>query len=174
MARDLQVLPDFSGNRSPLADATATGVIHGLTLDSSFDALARLYYATAVGIALGTRHIVDALDTHGYKIDTVHLTGGHLASPVLVRLYADATGCAVVLPKEEDSASWDGPRCGGGCRALESLSAAASAMTRQGTSIDPAPEASGQFDAQYRRFLLMQDHRRDLARLVGANNHRRV
>ncbi len=32
MSRDFQVLPDFNGNRSPLADAKATGVIHGLTI----------------------------------------------------------------------------------------------------------------------------------------------
>ena len=168
MARDLQVLPDFSGNRSPLADAKATGVIHGLTLDSSFDALARLYYATAVGIALGTRHIVDALNARGYEIGILHLTGGHLASPVLVRLYADATGCAVVLPEEEDSVLLGTALAAAAAAGrYESLSAAASAMTRQGTSIDPAPETSGDFDAQYRRFLLMQDHRRDLARLSG-------
>ena len=62
MAGELHVLPDFHGNRSPLADPMAKGAIHGLTLDSSFDSLARLYYATAVGIALGNRHIVDALN----------------------------------------------------------------------------------------------------------------
>ena len=53
LAGELCVLPDFHGNRSPLADSLATGAISGLTLDSSFDSLARLYYATAVGIALG-------------------------------------------------------------------------------------------------------------------------
>ena len=60
-AHGLHVLPDFHGNRSPLADPHATGVISGLTMDRSPDALARLYYRTAVAIALGTRHILDAL-----------------------------------------------------------------------------------------------------------------
>src|SRR5205823_15131353 len=95
--------PDFHGNRSPLADPLAKGVISGLTIDSTFDSLARLYYATAVGIALGTRQIVDALNQKGYAIHTLHLTGGHVANPLLVQLYADATRCRVSIPKEEDS-----------------------------------------------------------------------
>ena len=39
-ARGLHVLPDFHGNRSPLADPHAIGVISGLTLDGSLDAWA--------------------------------------------------------------------------------------------------------------------------------------
>ena len=104
MHRDLMVLPDFNGNRSPLAEPRARGVIHGLGLDHSFDSLARLYYATAIGIALGTRHIVDALNRHAYRIDTLHLTGGHAGSPLLVRLYADVTDCRVLLPEEQCAA----------------------------------------------------------------------
>ncbi|WP_367916708.1 FGGY-family carbohydrate kinase, partial [Leadbetterella sp. DM7] len=34
LADRLHVLPDFHGNRSPLADPNALGVISGLTLDS--------------------------------------------------------------------------------------------------------------------------------------------
>lgn len=50
---DLHVLPDFHGNRSPLADPESVGVIHGLRLDASPTSLTRLYFATAVGIAPG-------------------------------------------------------------------------------------------------------------------------
>ena len=48
----LHVLPDFHGNRSPLADPHALGVVSGLSLDASFDSLCRLYWRTAVAIAL--------------------------------------------------------------------------------------------------------------------------
>ena len=98
----LHVLPDFHGNRSPLADPHAVGVISGLTLDSSFDSLARLYYRTAVGIALGTRHILDALNDQGYAIDYLHVAGGHTKNPLLMELYADTTGCKVIAPAEDD------------------------------------------------------------------------
>jgi ribulose kinase len=101
-AQGLHVLPDFHGNRSPLADPKARGAISGLALDGSRDALARLYYAAAVAIALGNRHILERLGEHGYRIDHLHLTGGHVRNPLLVELYADASGCTVVLGEEED------------------------------------------------------------------------
>jgi FGGY-family pentulose kinase len=102
-AHRLHVLPDFHGNRSPLADPHALGVISGLALDASRDSLARLYYRTAVGIALGTRHILDALNAAGYAINHLHVTGGHAQNPLLMELYADTTGCTVVTPAEDDA-----------------------------------------------------------------------
>ena len=99
----LHVLPDFHGNRSPLADPQALGVISGLSLDASFNSLARLYERTAVGIVLGTRHILDALNASGYAIDHLHITGGHTQNPLLMELYADATGCTVVTAAEADA-----------------------------------------------------------------------
>ncbi|MFZ2099480.1 MAG: FGGY-family carbohydrate kinase, partial [Oricola sp.] len=92
LAGRLHVLPDFHGNRSPLADPNAVGVISGLTLDASFDSLCRLYWRTAVGIALGVRHILKTLNDRGYGIDTLHVTGGHVKNPLLMELYADAAG----------------------------------------------------------------------------------
>jgi FGGY-family pentulose kinase len=168
ISRQLQVLPDFNGNRSPLADAKATGVIHGLTLDGSFDALVRLYYATAVAIALGTRHIVDALNARDYEIGALRLTGGHIGSSLLVRLYADATGCSVFLPVEEDSVLLGTAMVAATAAGVYgSVSAAARAMTRQGARIEPQPHTRPHFEAQYRRFRLMHEHRQELATITA-------
>ena len=103
LAGRLHVLPDFHGNRSPLADPHAIGVVSGLTLDATFDSLCKLYWRTCVGIALGVRHILDALNERGYVIDTLHVTGGHTRNPLLMELYSDATGCAVVEPQAADA-----------------------------------------------------------------------
>ncbi|TIX38141.1 MAG: hypothetical protein E5V36_22360, partial [Mesorhizobium sp.] len=43
----------------------------------SFDSLCKLYWRTAVSIALGVRHVLEALNENGYLIDTLHVTGGH-------------------------------------------------------------------------------------------------
>jgi FGGY-family pentulose kinase len=163
MARGLIVLPDFHGNRSPLADPHATGAIHGLTLDSSFDSLARLYFATATGIALGTRHILDAMDARGYAIRILHLTGGHVANPVLLRLYADATGCTVALPEEADSVLLGTAAVAAAAAGLHpTLLEAARAMARPGREIAPDPASCAHFEREYRRFLLLHEQRRAL------------
>jgi FGGY-family pentulose kinase len=168
-ARDLHVLPDFHGNRSPLADPTPRGAINGLALDGSLDAAARLYYAGAVGIALGTRHILDRLGEHGYAVSHLHLTGGHAQNPLLLELYANATGCSVVLGREEDGvllgtamvAAVAAGRCA-------SLADAAAAMGRTGRVIAPAAEARSHFDARYRAYLLMQEHSRALEEIMAS------
>ena len=163
----LQVLPDFHGNRSPLADAQARGVIHGLTLDTSFDSLVRLYYATAVGIALGTRHILDALNDRGYAVSHLHLTGGHSSSSLLVQLYADATRCQVVLPEEAD-----GVLLGTACVAAAAsgihggLREACNAMVRSGRQVTPDPRVLPFFDRRYESFLLLHRHRQAIEQVA--------
>lgn len=163
LAGELQVIPDFHGNRSPLADPLATGAISGLTLDASFDSLARLYYATAIGIALGTRNILDALDRSGYAIRTIHLTGGHIANPLLVALYADATGREVSIPKEEDSVLLGTAAVAATAAGLHAtLGDAARAMIGQGHAIKPIAATASLFERQYKRFLLMLEHQGQL------------
>ena len=162
-ARDLDVLPDFHGNRSPLADPGARGAIHGLTLDSSFASLVRLYYATAVAIALGTRHVLDALDARGWRTSHVHLAGGHAASPLLRRLYADATRRSVVLPQEQDSVLLGTAIVAATAAGLHpGMAEAGAAMGRTGETIAPDVAFAAEFDARYARFLMMHDHARAL------------
>lgn len=103
LTRELHVEPDFHGNRSPRADPTLRGMISGLSLDASVDALALLYLSTVQAIAHGTRHVVDAMNAAGYRIDTMIACGGDTKNPVFVREHADATGMRVVLPKEKEA-----------------------------------------------------------------------
>jgi ribulose kinase len=102
-ASDIHVLPDFHGNRSPFANPNAKGIIAGLTLDRSFDNLCRVYWRTALGIALGLRQIVEHLKDHGRQIETLHVVGGHRWNPLLMELYADATGLEVCEPRTGDA-----------------------------------------------------------------------
>ncbi len=103
LTRELHVLPYFHGNRSPRADPTLRGMVSGLRLTDSVDALAVVYLATVQAIAHGTRHIVDAMNAAGYRIDTLVACGGDTKSHVFVREHADATGCRVMLPREREA-----------------------------------------------------------------------
>ncbi len=160
LAPRLHVLPDFHGNRSPLADPSALGVISGLTLDNDFDSLCRLYWRTCVGIALGVRHILETLNTRGYAIDTLHITGGHIKNAVLMDLYADATGCTVVVPSAKDATLLGMAMVAATAAGLyPSLDAACAAMQQGGQERAPDPAARAQFDKDYRIFLEMQRQR---------------
>lgn len=163
LAGRLHVLPDFHGNRSPLADPHAVGVISGLTLDASFDSLARLYWRTCVGIALGVRHILDTLNEGGFIIDTLHVTGGHTRNPILMELYADATGCRVVEPLADEAVLLGSGMAAAAAAGLyPSLAEACVGMRQAGRERAPNPAARARFDRDYRVFLEMHRHRRAL------------
>jgi FGGY-family pentulose kinase len=162
-ASRLHVLPDFHGNRSPLADPHAVGVVSGLTLDASFDSLARLYWRTAVAIALGVRHVLEALNENGYVIDTLHVTGGHTKNPLLMELYADATGCSVVEPEADDAVLLGTGMVAATAAGLyPDLNAACVAMRQEGRTRASNPAAAHRFDRDYRVFLEMHRQRRAL------------
>lgn len=163
LAARLHVLPDFHGNRSPLGDPHAVGVISGLTLDSSFDSLCRLYWRTALAIAFGIRHILDALNDSGYVIDTLHVTGGHVKSPLLMELYADATGCTVVEPLAEDAVLLGTGMVAATAAGLYGgLAQAGVGMTQGGRRRHPDTGASQRFERDYRVFLEMHRQRQVL------------
>ena len=146
-----------------MADPQALGVISGLTLDSDFDSLCRLYWRTAVAIALGVRHILETLNTRGYAIDTLHVTGGHTKNPLLMELYADATGCTVVEPAAKDATLLGMAMVAATAAGLYSrLDLACAAMEQGGRERAPNPAARTQFDKDYRIFLEMHRQRQVL------------
>lgn len=103
LTRDLHVLPDHHGNRSPRADASLRGMVTGLRLSDSVDQLALLYLATVQALAHGTKHVIDVMNAHGHRITTLVATGGDTRNPLFLREHADATGCPIVLPKEPEA-----------------------------------------------------------------------
>ena len=170
LAGRLHVLPDFHGNRSPLADPQAVGVISGLTLDSSFDSLAKLYWRTCVAIALGMRHVLEALNAKGYVIDTLHVTGGHTKNPLLMELYADATGSTVIEPAAEDAVLLGSAMVAATAAGrFGSLAQAASAMQRGGRERKPDAAARPRFDRDYAVFLKMHRQRAELDALLSGS-----
>ncbi|KAF3613798.1 FGGY family of carbohydrate kinase [Capsicum annuum] len=103
LTNDIHILPDFHGNRSPIADPKSKGMISGLTLDASEKQLALLYLATVQGIAYGTRHIVEHCNANGHKIDTLLACGGLTKNRLFVQEHADIIGYPIILPRENES-----------------------------------------------------------------------
>lgn len=162
-AERLHVLPDFHGNRSPLANPHALGVVSGLTLDHSFDSLCRLYFRTAVGIALGVRHVLATLNRSGYRIDTLHVTGGHTKNPLLMELYADATGCTVIEPLAEDAVLLGTAMVAATASgAFASIPDACRAMNQGHAKRLPNGAMQARYDLDFSIFLAMHRHRREI------------
>ncbi len=166
LAPDLHVLPDVHGSRSPLPDAAARGAVAGLSLDASFDGLCRLYWRTAVALALGLRSILDHMAAAGIDIRRLHLAGGHARSPLLVGLYADATGRPVAISRAPDPVLLGGAMAAAAGAGLHpDLAAAAGAMAQPFDLLDPDKGAVPRMARDARIQAAMRRHRAEIADL---------
>jgi FGGY-family pentulose kinase len=85
------VYPDFSGNRSPLADPTLRGMISGMSLNRTKRDLCVRYLATIQSICYGTRHIIEKMNAQGHQIKTLSICGGVSKNGLLLRELANIT-----------------------------------------------------------------------------------
>jgi D-ribulokinase len=99
IARDIHVLPEFLGNRSPHADPQARAVIAGLDLDADIGSLERHFVAGLCGLAYGLADVIDALRAHQVPCGMLVMSGGASRSRLVRQIMADTTGLTVALPK---------------------------------------------------------------------------
>ncbi|XP_040216758.1 FGGY carbohydrate kinase domain-containing protein isoform X2 [Rana temporaria] len=167
LGADLHVWPDFHGNRSPLADVTLKGMIVGLTLSKGLDDLALLYLATLRGIALGTRHIIEAMKTSGHAVSSLFMCGGLSKNPLFVQVHADVTGLPVILSKEVESVLV-GAAILGACASSDfsSIQEAMQKMGRVGNVVLPDPELRRFYEKKFGVFLQLYHHQREYQRMM--------
>ncbi|CAK9325758.1 unnamed protein product [Citrullus colocynthis] len=155
LTEDIHILPDFHGNRSPISDPKAKGVIYGLTLDTSEQQLSILYLATVQAIAYGTRHIVEHCNSHGHKINTLLACGGLAKNSLFIQEHADIIGCPIILPRESESVLLGAAILGAvAARKYSTLQEAMKALNAAGQVIYPStdPKVKVYHDAKYRIF----------------------
>jgi xylulokinase len=88
-ARGLVVLPYFSGERTPIHDPDARGVIFGLDLTHT---RGDIYRAVIEGIAHGTRHVTDTMAEAGQRPSRVMAVGGGTKNAIWLQATSDITG----------------------------------------------------------------------------------
>ncbi len=158
LTKDLHVLADHHGNRSPRADATLRGMVSGLKLSDTDDALALVYLATIQGIALGTRHILEAMRAQGYAPTTLIACGGDAKNPIFLRAHADATGCRIIVPEEQEAVLLGAAMLGAVASGdRKDVLSAMGAMARAGRTVRPDPDAASYYEQKYRVMLRMHD-----------------
>jgi D-ribulokinase len=101
-ARDVHVLPEFLGNRSPFADPDSRAVVAGLDLDADIGSMERLFVAGLCGLAYGLADVVDAFSAHGVDSDLMVIGGGAGRSPLVRQIMADTTGLTVAVPETQE------------------------------------------------------------------------
>lgn len=92
----LLVLPYFSGERTPINDPLARGVIMGLT---TYHSRAHLYRALLEGAAYSFRHHFDIFKSYGFEISKVIACGGGTKSNLWVQIVSDIIGYDQFLPQ---------------------------------------------------------------------------
>ncbi|CAG4912273.1 unnamed protein product [Colias eurytheme] len=157
LTKDFHMWPDFHGNRSPLADPTMTGMLVGLTINSSEENLALLYLATLQALSYGTRHIIEALTQAGYEpFKSLLICGGLAKDPLFVQIQADSVGLPVLMPHEKESVLV-GAAILGACASqyFNTMQTAIKNMGGQANVIQPNDSMKSFHDKKYNVFIKM-------------------
>lgn len=102
-ARGLMMLPYFAGERTPVQDPDARGIIAGLTLSHT---RGDIYRAALEATALGVRHNIDAMTDAGAAIDRIVAVGGGTQGSLWTQIVTDVTGRKQVIPSKTIGASF--------------------------------------------------------------------
>jgi xylulokinase len=97
------MLPYFAGERTPIQDPDARGVIAGLTLQHN---RGDLYRAALEATALGVRHNVDTMRAAGADIRRIVAVGGGTQGQLWLQIVSDATGLVQEVPETTIGASY--------------------------------------------------------------------
>lgn len=158
-ADGLLVLPYFAGERTPLFDPRARGVVVGLTLRHR---RGHLYRAAYEGIAYGIRQILELVDDAGGPATRIVAVGGGTQGGLWTRIVTDVTGREQLLPEQAIGASY-------GSALLAAIGTGAvppeTDWTRIVGVLTPDPETAKVYDELYGAFT-------DLYPATRAHMHR--
>jgi ribulose kinase len=103
LGRDIHVVGDFHGNRSPLADPLMRGSIEGLQLSNTIEDFIRLYVSTIQSIGHSIKRIVDVMNCVGHRIESVLISGSVAKNRLFLKQLADILNKPVILANEQQA-----------------------------------------------------------------------
>jgi D-ribulokinase len=176
LARDIHVLPEFLGNRSPYADPDSRAVIAGLDLDADIGAMERLFVAGLCGLAYGLADVIDAFAAHKVETSVIVMGGGASRSPLVRQIMADTTGLTVALPQTQEpvllGAAMLGAVAGGAYKSIGETMASMSALGRLSEPTAPRMAEFHRTKRSVHQLLRALDREsRDVMRRFGAGSH---
>jgi sugar (pentulose or hexulose) kinase len=142
-ADGLVFLPYLAGERSPIWDPEARGVLAGLTLGHGRGHIAR---AIVEASALAIRHVAEPMLEAGVRVTDMRVCGGPARSAFWNQVKADITGFSVAVPTVLETAVLGAAILGAvGVGQHPDLPAAIRAMTRIESRLEPRPELAPRY-----------------------------
>jgi xylulokinase len=152
-AEELVFLPYLAGERSPIWDPKARGVLAGLTLGHGRGHIAR---AILEASALAIRHVAEPMLAAGVQVREMRVCGGPARSSVWNQIKADITGFRVAVPGVLETAVL-GSAILGACAidAHADLPTAIAAMTRIDHRLEPNRAHAPVYARLYEAYVAM-------------------
>ena len=171
-ARGLLMLPYFAGERTPILDPDARGVIAGLTLSHS---RGDLYRAALEATALGVRHNVETMRAAGADIRRIVAVGGGTQGALWLQIVSDATGLVQEVPQTTVGASYGAAFLAASAIAESGAESAARPKIEDwnpvATTITPNPANTAVYDDLFALYLDLCAGTKDVAHALAARQH---
>ncbi len=163
-AGGLLVLPYFSGERTPINDTKARGVIAGLTLAHT---RAHLFRAVLESVAYGIRHNIDTFNAMGAPVKRVVAVGGGTQSREWLQIVSDVAGITQIVPALTIGASYGDAFLAGvaaGILKRDDLNT----WVKPGKDIVPNAESTYRYESFYQDYLNLYTQTRDIVHRLGS------
>lgn len=167
-ARGLLMLPYFAGERTPIQDPDARGVIAGLTLDHG---RGELYRAILEATAMAVRHNVETMRAAGAGIKRIVAVGGGAQARLWLQLVCDVTGLAQELPQTTIGASYGGAFLAAGAVADPGARPRIEDWNPIVETIAPDPSTAEAYAELFDRYQRLYVQTRDLVHELADTQH---
>ncbi len=146
-ADGLVMLPYLAGERAPVFDETARGVLYGLTLAHGPDHVAR---AALEAAAFALRSVVEPIAAAGTAVTELRLAGRPSPDDTWARIKADVLGVPVAIPVVGETAVMGAAVLAArGAGLFGSLAEAVASMPAVARRLEPDPSTSAAYDAAF-------------------------
>jgi xylulokinase len=164
-ADGLVMLPYFAGERTPLFDPDARGMILGLTLRHE---RGHLYRAALEATGYAVRHHLDVFAEAGAAPGRLVAVGGGVRGGLWTQIVSDVTGQPQELPEQTIGACYGDARLAG---EAVGLVAGDADWARTAAVVTPRPDRAELYDELYRVYRAAYPATRDLAHDLAARQH---
>lgn len=102
-AKGLILLPYFEGERTPLNDPRAKGLLFGLSLRHT---RGDVYRSLLEGVGFGVRHNLEVMEEEGVKPERILATGGGTKNSLWMQIVSDIVKAKLLIPQQQIGASF--------------------------------------------------------------------